>query len=372
MQDMARSETPLLQLDGVSKRFGSVTVLRDVNLTVGDNEFLTVLGPSGSGKTTILRLIGGFESLDVGSIRFRGQDISRLPINRRPFNTVFQDYALFSHMSVRRNVGYGLRVRGEGKDVIRRRVDEVLATVGLDRFGDRYPAELSGGQRQRVALARAIICEPQLILLDEPLAALDVELRAQMQRFLKDLQRRLGIAFLFVTHDQEEAITLSDRIIVMRDGRIEQDGTPLAIYYRPRTRFVASFFGDNNVFEGRITAVNAESSLIETPLGPLRAGPAEDGFRSGDRVLVAIRPENIAVATTGEGTQNRIRCKVGDVQFAGPNLVVELHPEAGGPATIKMRRLSAKDCIALQPGDAVDLAWRPGDMAIIADDADHA
>ncbi|MDQ0395701.1 ABC transporter ATP-binding protein [Labrys monachus] len=350
---------PLLHFDSVSKRYGSVTVLHGVDLHVADNEFLTILGPSGSGKTTILRIIGGFESIDEGRLMFEGRDLARVPINRRPFNTVFQDYALFHHMSVRGNVGYGLRVRGVARAEIARRVDEVLATVGLDQFGERFPAQLSGGQRQRVALARAIICEPRLILLDEPLAALDVSLRAQMQRFLKDLQRRLGIAFVFITHDQEEAIVLSDRIVVVADGRIEQEGTPHEIYHRPRTAFVANFFGENNVLEGRIAAADGGMVRVETVLGTfagIPGGPAAPGAS----VLVAVRPEHIGTAATGE---NRLQATVASSHFLGPTAMLEVRPDAAPELRIKLRQLGGAAPVA--PGSPLTLSWSAADTAVI-------
>jgi ABC-type Fe3+/spermidine/putrescine transport system ATPase subunit len=351
---------PLLHVENVTKRYGATTVLHDVDLRVADNEFLTILGPSGSGKTTILRIIGGFESIDRGRLMFDGRDLAHVPINRRPFNTVFQDYALFHHMSVRKNVGYGLRVRGTPRQDIARRVAEVLATVGLDEFGDRYPAQLSGGQRQRVALARAIVCEPRLILLDEPLAALDVNLRAQMQRFLKDLQRRLGIAFVFITHDQEEAIVLSDRIVVVRDGRVEQDGTPHEVYHRPRTSFVANFLGENNLIDGKVSGVDGGMVRVETPLG-MFAGTASGPVSVGRPVLLAVRPEHIAAAPGGA---NEIAGTVTDIRFLGPTATLDVSPTTAPRLTIKLRQLGG--AVAMAPGERVTVSWSPADTAVIA------
>jgi len=235
----------LLSLRAVSKSYGPVPVLHEIDLAIRDGEFLTVLGPSGSGKTTVLRLIGGLESVTSGAIYLDDRDISRVAINRRPFNTVFQDYALFPHMTVAANIGYGLSIRRRPRPEIKRRVTEALDLVQLGKFADRYPAQLSGGQRQRVALARALICEPRLVLLDEPLAALDLELRRQMQEFLKSIQREIKTTFLFVTHDQEEAIGMADRICVMESGRIRQLGTPHELYYRPSCEFVARFLHED-------------------------------------------------------------------------------------------------------------------------------
>jgi spermidine/putrescine transport system ATP-binding protein len=366
---MTAPDMPLLELVDISKSFGAIQVLRSITLSVARNEFLTLLGPSGSGKTTILRMIGGFETPDAGALRFEGRDILRLPINRRPFNTVFQDYALFAHMTVRDNVGYGLRVRGTGKATIARRVDEVLETVGLQALGERYPAEISGGQKQRVALARAIICEPRLILLDEPLAALDVALRAQMRRFLKDLQRRLGIAFVFVTHDQEEAITMSDRIIVMRDGRIEQEGAPLDLYYRPTSRFVAAFFGDNNMLAGRIERQDGARAVVATALGRLVCEDAQTA-QSGQPVLVAVRPEDISLAGDANDP-NAVACTVTDVQFSGPNVLVRLRPEADPSLELTVRELSGQFDRYPAAGQRVSIGWDPAKARIVPDDREH-
>ena len=365
---------PLLHLDRVTKRYGGFRVLDGVDLTVADNEFLTILGPSGSGKTTILRIIGGFESIDGGRLTLDGRDLSAVPINRRPFNTVFQDYALFHHMTVADNVGYGLRVRGTKRPVIAERVAAVLATVGLEAFGARYPAQLSGGQRQRVALARAIVCEPRLILLDEPLAALDVELRAQVQRFLKDLQRRLGIAFVFITHDQEEAIALSDRIVVVNRGRIEGDGTPAALYRRPRTRFVASFFGENNLVEGTLAAADGAACRVATAYGDLPATSDGPPPAQGAKVVVAIRPEHVALspadaaAPAGDEAAGGFVATVAQVRFLGPNVIVECAHPAAPERPFKVRRLADRAAEAIRPGDRLRLAWTAADAALIADD----
>ncbi|PZQ83793.1 MAG: ABC transporter ATP-binding protein [Ancylobacter novellus] len=355
---------PLLHLDNVSKRYGAVRVLDGIDITVADNEFLTILGPSGSGKTTILRIIGGFEGIDGGRLMFEGRDFSAVPINRRPFNTVFQDYALFHHMTVAENVGYGLKVRGRPKVEIAERVAEVLDTVGLGTFGGRYPAQMSGGQRQRVALARAIICEPRLILLDEPLSALDVELRAQMQRFLKSLQRRLGIAFVFITHDQEEAIALSDRIIVVNQGRIEQEGAPEELYRRPRTLFTASFLGDNNLIPGTLAAVDGRLCTVDTAAG--RLGATVDGPAPvpGSAVLLAVRPEHVRL-DADPAAPDGLPAEVADVRFLGANVMIELLAPALPGAVIKVRRLADGAVAGLRPGASVRLGWAADDAALL-------
>jgi putative spermidine/putrescine transport system ATP-binding protein len=254
-----------IEFDHVSRHFGAVRAVDDVSLKISEGSFFAMLGPSGSGKTTCLRLISGFERPTSGHVRIFGENSEDLPPNRRPVNTVFQDYALFPHLSVRDNVAYGLMVQGEGKRSRHGKSDEMLALVKLDGYGDRKPAQLSGGQRQRVALARALVNRPRVLLLDEPLGALDLKLREAMQEELKALQRQLGITFVFVTHDQGEALSMADRVAVFNEGRIVQQGSPEDIYQRPETRFVADFVGSANVlapeFAQRIGLVPAWYSL---------------------------------------------------------------------------------------------------------------
>jgi len=346
-----------LALEAVCKSYGQVEVLRPVFLDVADGEFLTLLGPSGSGKTTILRLIGGFTQPSGGRIRFDGRDLTRVPTNRRPFNTVFQDYALFPHMTVAANIGYGPMIRGRAKAEIGRIVAEALDTVGLGHLPERYPAELSGGQRQRVALARAIVCEPKLILLDEPLSALDSSLRHQMQTFLKDLQRRIGTTFLFVTHDQEEAIAMSDRIVVMNAGAIEQIGTPKDIYYAPKTRFVAEFVGDNNFLAATIGA-----DMIETPLFSL---PRPAHVPPGPRpAMAAVRPELVGLAAAAAGGL-AVDCTVEEVAFVGAVSRVKLRPLGAPGEVLVAKSTSAHAIAALVPGAVVTASIRPEDVAVV-------
>lgn len=356
------SESILLELKSVSKSFGRTQVLANVDLAVRDGEFITILGPSGSGKTTILRMIGGFTEPSSGAIELDGQDITAVPINRRPFNTVFQDYALFPHMTVADNVGYGLMVRGVARAEVKARVGQALELVQLGQLAARYPAQLSGGQRQRVALARAIICQPRLILLDEPLAALDVELRKQMQLFLKDIQREIKTTFLFVTHDQEEAIAMADRICVMNFGRIQQLGSPHEVYYRPGTEFVARFFGDNNLVEGRLGAVEGGYRRIETGLGVLLcavAGQAEiAGAPNGQRAFAVFRPEAVSLEAVNGGPANRIGGTVASVSFGGAATVavVEL-PAGGGVQQVRIKMPSRVDGARIGAADRVTLNW---------------
>ncbi|MEL6207262.1 MAG: ABC transporter ATP-binding protein, partial [Pseudomonadota bacterium] len=269
--------TPAIRFDGVSRYFGAVRAVDSLDLAIGQGEFFALLGPSGSGKTTCLRLIAGFEQPTAGTISIFGADATTTPPYRRPVNTVFQDYALFPHLNVRDNVAYGLMVRGEAKAARRAAADEALALVALAGFGERKPSELSGGQRQRVALARALVMQPKVLLLDEPLGALDLKLREQMQAELKALQRRLGIAFVFVTHDQGEALSMADRVAVFHEGRIQQVGSPEDVYDRPETPFVADFVGASNVLPAdlveRLTGQRSDASLrpeaIRLDDGPL-------------------------------------------------------------------------------------------------------
>src|SRR5215216_7222279 len=267
---MQRHETvrlPILELRRLSKRFGDFAAVDDLSLEIASGEFLTLLGASGSGKTTTLRMIAGFEPPTAGEILMGGEPIAALPPFKRDINTVFQHYALFPHMSVRDNIAYGLRMRRVPAAEREERVSRSLEMVKLEELGARAPRQLSGGQQQRVALARALVNRPRVLLLDEPLGALDLKLRKEMQLYLKDLQHEVGITFIYVTHDQEEALTMSDRIAVLRDGRIEQVGAPAEVYERPATPFVAGFIGQTNVFSGTVESVNRERVTLRTGAG---------------------------------------------------------------------------------------------------------
>jgi putative spermidine/putrescine transport system ATP-binding protein len=310
---------------GIRKTYGEVVAVDGVDLTVGDGEFFTLLGPSGSGKTTTLRIIAGFEQPDTGRVTLGGDDITDEPPYARDVNTVFQDYALFPHMTVSENVGYGLKVKGTARRERNAQVAEVLRMVRLEGYGGRKPVQLSGGQRQRVALARSIVNRPKVLLLDEPLGALDLKLRQEMQVFLKSLQRELGMTFLYVTHDQEEALTMSDHVAVFNEGRIEQVGTPSDVYERPATEFVAGFVGTSNIIE-----------------------------RGGRRI--SVRPERIEIDGTGEpGT-------VADVVFVGAFTRVLVDTDAGDHLTLVRKN----DGSTIEPGARVHLSWRDSDAYEIA------
>ena len=346
----------LLKLRSVSKSYGATAILHDVDLDVRDGEFITILGPSGSGKTTILRLIGGFTKPSGGEILLDGRDIAAMPINQRPFNTVFQDYALFPHLTVEGNVGYGLAVRGTPRAEIAKRVADALELVQLGPLGKRYPAQLSGGQRQRVALARAIICRPRLILLDEPLAALDVELRRHMQSFLKSIQTEIRTTFLFVTHDQEEAIAMADRICVMNGGRIQQIGSPHEVYYRPSCEFVARFFGENNLIPGTLGPTDGKTRAIDTAAG--RVICAVDGqpdmaaAPEGSPAFAVCRPEAVTIGDDAAG-ENRFPVSIGQVAFAGASTMATATALDDRGLSLKARMPSRPGGASLRPGDTV-------------------
>ena len=346
---MALLEIRSARREFITPEGGKFAALDGVDLDVGAHEFVTLLGPSGCGKTTLLRSISGFENLDGGAILLDGADLSALPPFRRPVNTVFQSYALFGHMSVARNVGYALEVRGEGRASRDRAVAEALEKVGLTGMGARKPAQLSGGQRQRVALARAIIGKPRLLLLDEPLSALDRNLRQQMQIELKTLQNTLGIAFIFVTHDQEEALTMSDRIVVMRAGRIEQIGTPRAIYRHPKNRFVAEFIGETNLFALTIERIEAGQALGRTVEGLELLLPA-GAAKAGDKAVAVLRPADFTLSDQG------IAATVTKAVYLGSDLNLFVQPAVGGPEI----RVTARDSAsAPKEGTKVHLAYDP-------------
>jgi spermidine/putrescine transport system ATP-binding protein len=286
-------------LQGLRKSFGDVVAVRDVSLEVRGGEFLTLLGPSGCGKTTLLRMIGGFESPDAGQILISGRDVTALPAYERPVNTVFQQYALFPHRTVAGNVAFGLQMQRLGKAQIAERVEKALEMVRLGGLGDRRPSQLSGGQQQRVALARAVVLEPEVLLLDEPMAALDLKLRQEMRVEVKNLQERLGITFVFVTHDQEEALVMSDRIAVMNRGRVEQVGVPEALYDRPRTRFVADFLAVRNLLQATVVSISSGRAALRTPGGVAFEASDDGAYRPGTTVWVGVRPERMRLVEGG-------------------------------------------------------------------------
>jgi putative spermidine/putrescine transport system ATP-binding protein len=339
---------PAVRLSGVRRTYGDVVAIAALDLDIGDGEFFTLLGPSGSGKTTTLRVIAGFEQPDAGRVELNGVDVTGTPPSERAVNTVFQDYALFPHMTVLENVEYGLRVTGVPRRERRARAEDVLARVRLPGLGRRKPVQLSGGQRQRVALARAIVNRPPLLLLDEPLGALDLKLRQEMQVFLKELQRELGITFVYVTHDQEEALTMSDRLAVFNDGRIEQVGAPADVYEHPETEFVAGFVGVSNVLErdGRRFTIRPEK---------IRMAEGDDGEQGTGRRLDGARPgaETPALPASEWGT-------VREVVYVGGFTRYLVDLDAGGELVVVRQNLETSSQDALEErGKRVRLSWRP-------------
>jgi len=328
-----------VQLEEVSRHYGAVRAVDGVSLTIEDGEFFSLLGPSGSGKTTCLRLVAGFELPTSGRILLHGQDASRLPPYERDVNTVFQDYALFPHLSVAENVAYGLAVKGVDRRARARQAEEALELVALSGMGERRPGQLSGGQRQRVALARALVLKPRVLLLDEPLGALDLKLREQMQTELKGLQRRVGITFVYVTHDQGEALSMSDRIAVFNRGRIEQVDSPRALYRRPRTPFVAGFVGTANVLTG---------ALAERV--------------SGGGAPVSVRPEHVHLGAPAEGEVG-LTGRLVDVQYHGPTSRFEIDVE--GTRMVAALPSTGDEDARVRAGESVSIAWARSAMIVL-------
>ncbi|MGI6239857.1 MAG: ABC transporter ATP-binding protein [Christensenellales bacterium] len=350
----------LLELHDLRKSFDGYEVLRGITLSVREGEFVTLLGPSGCGKTTTLRIIAGLIAPDAGSVRLEGRDITTFPPEKRDVNTVFQNYALFPHMSVEKNIAYGLKLRGEKPAARAERVREMLKLVRLEGYGKRMPSQLSGGQRQRVAIARAVVLNPRLLLLDEPLGALDLKLRQQMQHELKEIQRELGIAFVYITHDQEEALNMSDRIAIMNGGAFEQIGAPEDIYERPATRFAASFIGQTNLIDCTVASASAGGLTLafDGYQVPARATP---GIGAGDHVALCLRTERVRYSAAPTGA-----CAV-------PGVLKSRH-YAGGSIRCVIALSSGRELIAVgqsgageraQVGENVFVAWDPDEAAVV-------
>ena len=353
------SET-ILELQEIYKSFGDTPVLQGIGLKAAQGEFITLLGSSGCGKTTTLRIIAGLETPDQGRVLLEGRDMTQAPPNKRDVNTVFQNYALFPHMNVEQNVGYALKIRKRPKGEIKEEVKKMLELVQLSGFERRMPGELSGGQRQRVAIARSLINRPKLLLLDEPLGALDLQLRRQMQQELKRLQKKLGITFIYITHDQEEALNMSDRIAVMRDGRFEQIGTPGQVYDHPRTAYVARFVGSANILRGTVKQTG-DSVCIQTPAGCAWAMAEGHTAAVGQTVSLAVRSEHLQfVNEDQEGLAAVIREKT----FSGGMLRIILELE-GGQTLVASRHGIDMDA---QPGQRVRVAWDPQQAVLVEDD----
>jgi iron(III) transport system ATP-binding protein len=348
----------LLELAGVSKRFGKTEVLREIDLGIADGEFICFLGPSGCGKSTLLRIIAGLEEQTGGRLVKNGNDISRLPASQRDVGILFQSYALFPNLSVRDNVAYGLVNRGMKRAEIAVRVDELLVLIGLPGMGDKLPGQLSGGQQQRIALARALAPSPGILLLDEPLSALDAKVRIHLRQQIKELQTRLNLTTIMVTHDQEEALTMADRIVVMNHGVIEQIGTPKEIYHRPASRFVADFVGKMNFLPGRL-ATDGRVAVGDVQLNVENIHTA-DGASAGTEVTIGFRPEEVCFRNVAVDSANSFAATIGEIEFLGATLRARLLCPALGehPILVDFSSDDARQ-VALGSGKALQIMLRP-------------
>lgn len=363
-----------VELRQVSKIFSSgrrgeeeVFAVNNVNLTIQSGEFFTLLGPSGCGKTTTLRLIAGFETPTKGEIYIQGKPMSRIPPNQRPVNTVFQNYALFPHMSVLKNVAFGLAIKKIPREEQEKRAQQALELVRLAGMGSRRPSQLSGGQQQRVALARALVNQPAVLLLDEPLGALDLKLRKAMQLELKELQKQVGITFIYVTHDQEEALTMSDRIAVMNQGAVLQVGDPISLYEKPATRFVADFIGESNFVQGEIVevftgkaAVSIAGHTVEVSLGNAPAA-------IGEKITLTIRPEKVHLLPPQPEQSGALHASVQEVVYIGTDTRYLVRLADGQPVTVRVQNACAEDIQRYSPGSQVQLSWAAADARLISE-----
>ncbi|MEX0621253.1 MAG: ABC transporter ATP-binding protein [Solirubrobacterales bacterium] len=358
--------TGSVQLEGVTKKFGSFRAVDDIDLEIASGEFFTMLGPSGCGKTTTLRMIAGFEQPSSGKVKIDGIDVAGEPAYKRPTNTVFQSYALFPHMTLEENVGFGLKRKKVGKEEISRRVAAELERVGLSKEAKRKPAQLSGGQQQRVALARALVNLPKVLLLDEPLGALDLKLRKALQVELKKIQMDVGITFIYVTHDQEEALTMSDRIAVMNNGRIEQCAGPEEVYEKPATTFVAGFIGVSNLMPAEIDG----GSSVRIKGGPTIPMPDVSRFSSDRSLFAVVRPEKLEVSAPGQGPTDRpgIEGVVESSLFLGTTTQLGVEVTAESRLTVLVPNASEEDRSRLPgPGSRVHLSWEPEHMHLVTE-----
>jgi putative spermidine/putrescine transport system ATP-binding protein len=350
---------PFLSIQGVKKTFGTVTVVQDFNLDVGAGEFVSFLGPSGCGKTTVLRMVAGFEEPTAGSIAIGGRDVTRLKPNQRNIGMVFQAYALFPNLTVAQNIAFGLKVAGAARAETERRVAEMLELIKLPQFGDRYPYQLSGGQQQRVALARALAPKPKVLLLDEPLSALDAKVRVSLRDEIRSIQRELGITTIFVTHDQEEALSISDRIVVMYGGKAEQVDAPFEIYNRPATKFVANFVGTLNVLEGTVADASAGTVRVAAQELPLRN--KLNGSKTGDALSLALRPEAISLGRK-PGNDASLSGRIADVHFLGSVIRVRV---GVGDSTVSLDTFNSPSTPPPAVGEAAEISFSSNDVLVL-------
>jgi putative spermidine/putrescine transport system ATP-binding protein len=350
---------PFLSIQHVSKAFGQTVVVQDFNLDAAPGEFVSFLGPSGCGKTTVLRMVAGFEEPTSGSIMVGGRDVTRLKPNQRNIGMVFQAYALFPNLTVAQNIAFGLKVAGVSKADSDSRVAEMLDLIKLPQFGDRYPYQLSGGQQQRVALARAIAPKPKLLLLDEPLSALDAKVRVSLRDEIRSIQKELGITTVFVTHDQEEALSISDRIVVMYGGKAEQVGTPFEIYNRPSTKFVANFVGTLNVLEGTVT--DASSGKVKVGIGEVMLKGKLNGSKAGDTLSLALRPEAISLGRQ-PGRDATLGGEISEVSFLGSVIRVRV---GLGKDTVSLDTFNSPASPPPTVGEKAEISFSPDDVLVL-------
>mgnify|MGYP003323132063 FL=1 len=356
-----------LRLERLGKNFGEFIAVEDVNLHIRRGEFLTILGPSGSGKTTLLMIIAGFLEATTGDIQFDGLSIMSLRPEKRNFGMVFQGYALFPHMTVRQNIAYPLEVRKGARDEIVKRVDEMLELVQLETFGDRLPRHLSGGQQQRVALARALIFDPLVLLLDEPLGALDKKLRSNVQTQLKHLHRKVGKTFVYVTHDQEEALSMSDRVVIMNHGRVVQVGSPQELYERPSTVFASKFIGKSNILRGVVNQVDGNEVLYAIADKYFQQLVSNEKFSKNDEIILALRPEKIKIARS-KVASNEVNILVGriiDITYFGSTILVNVETDSVGEFIVEVQAWNNQE--TLQEGQKISLTWSPDSAFTVKD-----
>ena len=354
-----------LELVNIYKRYGALTVLDDINLNVRAGEFIAIMGPSGCGKTTLLRVIAGLDGVSAGQVLLQGQDITALPVNKRNTPLVWQSFALFPHLNVRENMAFGLAIARTPKADIEQRVQEMAVMLNLEPLLDRRISQLSGGQKQRVAIARSLVTKPNILLLDEPMSALDPHLRVRMQGELKRLQQALGISFFYVTHNQNEAFSMADRVVVMNQGRIEQIGSPAEIYNAPATHFVAEFVGNNNLFDGEVVATSGQTIHIRCPLGVIQAPIRQRQHPVGDRVTVVVPADRMAIAD-GSPAENSIKATLRAKEFIGSQVIYFLETNTGQEIKL-IQQQSLNDSLRVPINAELELVWQIEDTILLGE-----
>ncbi|MDX2215858.1 MAG: ABC transporter ATP-binding protein [Oculatellaceae cyanobacterium bins.114] len=355
-----------LELRHISKQYGALSVLHEINLSVTAGEFVAIMGPSGCGKTTLLRVMAGLEGTTTGEIRLRGKDITHLPVHQRNTPMVWQSFALFPHLNVRQNIAFGLTLVPHRKAEVQQRIQAIASLLHLDGLLDRRISQISGGQKQRVAIARALITEPKILLLDEPMSALDPHLRVRMQGELKRLQQALGISFIYVTHNQNEAFSMADRVVVMNRGKIEQVGSPADIYTRPATHFVAEFVGNNNLLDGDVMRVSSQTVTVRCPQGIFETPIQELSHQVGDRVTVIIPADRIALTQSPSTTENSLKATLRGREFMGSQVIYVLETETGYEIKV-IRQESFDHSLQIPINSQVNLSWRTEDSGLLGE-----